>query len=707
MDTRKQKPKTDKEIWDTYEIERTVAELLAGGWERAALQFPDNLLCDAGAVVRILETTLGQKNGSGTRPCNEKSEDPGKFMFEDERKREPVSGFQKQKARFNEIRGVGGEADLHLKRNLHHDPAPTKHEQGESEIGSFEIGADLDSIVLNSAYLGSKNGELDIDLKIVDNKNIDILPRQESTELRDGGLELDSKAANYNTANEEKSDIVLTLPHPTSMELGIGGLEADTANLSVLIPTERLTANVKKTVKQIRFYVLADTSYGSCCVDEIAAEHVNAQVIVHFGRSCLSPTVRLPVIYIFTTPPLDLDAIVRCFQDTFKNKNSSVVLIADIMYDRHIQFILKKLEQHGYKNIIAPEVVHDPASVIPNRRIGLEVDLKSYSLFHISEPPSALLLTLSSRVHDMYIFPTLQTSTSTSPTQSIRAVTSSLIRRRYAIVNSLNTCSIFGILINTLSVAHHLHALEMIQSLIRSAGKKYYNFVVGKINAAKLANFSEIGGWVVIGCWESSLLESKDFYRPVITPWELEWVLTSEKVRVWNGEWRGDFEDVGKLAHDLKDRGGNNLATKSSYQDLAQEDKIDQLKSNTSPDVSSGSIEEPESEPPEFDLRTGRYISNSRPMQTTSRAQNSTDVTKSKNTQASQALCQRPKGTLVRIGNEISPGAHFLKNQRTWIGLGSDFHQSEDISTRMEIGRAGVARGYLVGEEQEGGERRT
>lgn len=37
------------------------------------------------------------------------------------------------------------------------------------------------------------------------------------------------------------------------------------------------------------FYTLADTSYGSCCVDEVAAEHVNCDALIHFGDACLSP----------------------------------------------------------------------------------------------------------------------------------------------------------------------------------------------------------------------------------------------------------------------------------------------------------------------------------------------------------------------------------------------------------------------------------
>ena len=36
-----------------------------------------------------------------------------------------------------------------------------------------------------------------------------------------------------------------------------------------------------------RVFVLGDTSYGSCCVDEVAAQHLVADCIVHYGRSCL------------------------------------------------------------------------------------------------------------------------------------------------------------------------------------------------------------------------------------------------------------------------------------------------------------------------------------------------------------------------------------------------------------------------------------
>mmetsp|Transcript_12830 Transcript_12830/g.26999 ORF Transcript_12830/g.26999 Transcript_12830/m.26999 type:complete len:714 (-) Transcript_12830:133-2274(-) len=46
-------------------------------------------------------------------------------------------------------------------------------------------------------------------------------------------------------------------------------------------------------------FVLGDTTVNSCCPDEVAALHLNADVMVHYGHACLSPTETLPVLYSF------------------------------------------------------------------------------------------------------------------------------------------------------------------------------------------------------------------------------------------------------------------------------------------------------------------------------------------------------------------------------------------------------------------------
>ncbi|KAH7092934.1 putative diphthamide synthesis protein-domain-containing protein [Paraphoma chrysanthemicola] len=437
-----------------------------------------------------------------------------------------------------------------------------------------------------------------------------------------------------------------------------------------------------------KLFILGDTSYGACCVDEVAAEHVDADVVVHYGRSCLSPPSRLPVIYVFTERFLDLEPLVSAFTETYTAKDAKVILMADIPYSHHILPLQARLQENGYTNIHATAIVHNPSSSLPNRTVPPDTadspdTLREYALFHISAPPTSLLLTLSSRVASIHIYPTDTASPSAS---SADRTTSMALRRRYALLTSLSTTPVFGILINTLSVKNYMHILSHVQAQITGAGKKYYTFVVGKVNAAKVANFSEVGGWVVIGCWESSLIESKEFWRPMITPWELGVALKGDEERVWTGAWEADFENV---LREEKDRG--------EALDGVEHGESEQTNGDAEYDS------EEESAPPEFDLRTGRYVSHSRPMRTAAPREPSR-VENGQSAPSSTALTKRANGDIAAVGGIASPGAEFLRSKRTWQGLGTDYGVDEEgqvnpRAARMEEGRSGIARGYVVGAE--------
>ncbi|KAH8646553.1 putative Diphthamide biosynthesis protein 2 [Tricladium varicosporioides] len=460
--------------------------------------------------------------------------------------------------------------------------------------------------------------------------------------------------------------------------------------------------NGKVEQTRMRLYILADTSYGSCCVDEIAAEHVDAQVVVHYGRACLSPTVRLPVVYVFTTRPLEIENVVQAFEESFgqeeEGADAKVVVMADLIYQEHVKILTNTLHKKGWRNIRATEVIHNPTASIPNRKIlweGEDVDeegLKDWRIWHISDPPSALLLTLSSRIKELLIYPT-SNDTKTASTQVIRSNTTAKLRRRYALLTRLTTTPIIGILINTLSVANYLSSITSLQGLISAAGKKSYTFVVGKVNAAKMANFGEIGGWVVIGCWESSLVEGGDFYAPVVTPFELSLALQADGERIWSGEWRGDFDSIPtpSIAAAKKENGFEvGEVKKRERMEISTEDSDD----------------EEESAPPEFDLRTGRYVSHSRPMRSQFSGAmtmvNTSTVSQADPTPASKSLARRAKLDIASVNGAASPGAEYLRTQRTWTGLGSDFlEEGQQEAGVIEEGRGGVARGYRVGGEGE------
>lgn len=437
-----------------------------------------------------------------------------------------------------------------------------------------------------------------------------------------------------------------------------------------------------------QIFVLADTSYSACCVDEVAAEHADAEVVVHYGRSCLSPTSRLPVIYVYTSRELDHTAAVERFEGVFPDKEAKVVVMADLMYQQHVQELVEKLKERGYTNILGTEVVRDPSGLIPNRRIpdGPEMDqdtLKTYSLFHISDPPSSVLLALHSRFASLHIL-AADSSTVDNPTMR----TAGLLRRRFARVLSLASAGVVGILVNTLSVANSLASVDALRRACEAAGKKSYTVVVGRLNPAKLANFAEIEGWVVVGCWESGLIEEEaGYWRPVVTPFEMEVALMSEEDRVWGTEWWGGIEKL-KLEDGKKEEEQKKGAVDTERIEV-QEDE----------DVDSDGVDGDESLPPEFDLRTGKLVS-SRPMRLAVRSAREAkeDGTSSK---GSDALIKRSgPGELASINGVLSPGAEFLRSQRTWQGLGSDFAENQEESTAIEEGRSGIARGYHVGEDQ-------
>lgn len=465
--------------------------------------------------------------------------------------------------------------------------------------------------------------------------------------------------------------------------------DASNADADLAHSINELQVEDKTEQYSARLTILADTSYGTCCVDEVAAEHVDADVVVHYGRSCLSPTARLPVIHVFTHKNLPLEPVVRAFKATYLDPTTKVIIAADVTYADHVPTVYTRLLEEGYTNIYATEIVHEPSSSIPNRTVPESVQeapetLADWQLFHISDPPTALMMTLASRVAAIHIYPT--NDLSNENVKPLPASTAAVLRRRYGTLASLTTVPIWGILINTLSVKNYLHIVEHVKERIAEAGKKSYMFVVGKLNAAKVANFSEIGGWVVIGCWESSLVDSKDFWKPVITPFELELALKDDSDRVWTGAWQSDFQAVldapaQAVNGNEDDQGTSNGATMSDEDDMS----------------------EPESAPPEFDFRTGRYVSHSRPMRDPAPRASQVDGSSTTGPSAARALARRAKGDLAMIGGAVSPGAEYLRSQRTWKGLGSDFdirydeEDSED-STLVKEGRKGIARGYTVGD---------
>jgi hypothetical protein len=58
-------------------------------------------------------------------------------------------------------------------------------------------------------------------------------------------------------------------------------------------------------------------------------------------------------------------------------------------------------------------------------------------------------------------------------------------------------------------IASYLPLIISLRTLLSSHRRKHYTINVGKLNPAKLANFSEVECWVLVACSENGVVESK------------------------------------------------------------------------------------------------------------------------------------------------------------------------------------------------------
>lgn len=431
---------------------------------------------------------------------------------------------------------------------------------------------------------------------------------------------------------------------------------------------------LQQKLENSKIFILADTSYSPCCVDEIAAQHVSADVIVHFGNTCLNRSRSIPVIHVFdAVEGYDLEKAVERFQDSFPDRSAKVLIYSDSQYSLVADKLYEKLAGE-YENLASSHLKdpQDPLAVFIPRNIfrdgddnevlaqrgisNLTGELSEYDIFYLtsSSPSPSLVLYLSTKVSGITIYD-METSETKAAAPNLK--------KRYRYMNVARSATTIGILVNTLSLKDVDTMLRKLQDAIQSAAKKHYTFVVGKPNVPKLANFDVVDIWVVLGCSMGGIIvDSDDYYKPIITPYELMLALQHEIS--WDGQWLIDFESF------LKSSSGD------SQSDAEEEEEL-------SDDVEDGA--------PVFDPVTGKYVSTSKPLRIVQHLNIEQD-----NSTDERGLITRMNGQLT-IRDTVSTAAEHLHQRSTWSGLGSD-HNKEDTeeAAELEQGREGIARGYQV-----------
>ena len=413
-------------------------------------------------------------------------------------------------------------------------------------------------------------------------------------------------------------------------------------------------------------FVLGDTSYGSCCVDEVAAEHYNADFVVHYGHACLSRTSTKPVYFVFGKSHVDTGKLIASLDDVVgadagARPEHPLLVVCHVAYNHAAATIARavlgarphariaKLPDEGRffsPGTAAARRHPDGHACILGQSLDLSAVEKEATVLYLgSDLAQRSQIALRFSQYPVYYF-----DGERCVKESIN--TNRILSRRYLMVSKLKDASMVGFLVGTMGVEGYNEILDHLEKIAEEAGIATYTFLMGKINAAKLANFPDIDAFVMIACPEHTLVDSKDFYRPVATPVEFEIALGLQE---WNVSYSTHFDEL--RVH--KGSAEGETPPTAPYDDT-----------------------------PHFSLATGGLVSRRAPRPSGEDDQDESDTGEGTTSQALVDASKKPSQVALRYS---SPAADLLA-QRSFRGLDPRIGKSEVHAATM--GHVGRAAGY-------------
>ncbi|CAJ0606840.1 unnamed protein product [Cylicocyclus nassatus] len=315
-------------------------------------------------------------------------------------------------------------------------------------------------------------------------------------------------------------------------------------------------------------FVLADTSYRSCCVDEVAAAHASCDAIVHYGDACLSAlTEKIPVKFVFGSFPVDITAFEGVMPYLSCTKDRPVLLLTDACYSDSMAALEEAVERCLPSTQIYRAAVVDPTQEIAHDVLNNTLSFgrimprelcEASSVFlcfvgGTTSPLLSLWLMTYPQCESVIVFDPQTSAIQQQSSHSLRQ-----LRKRLFLIEKLRDAHTVGLVVGTVGVRGHIEAVQRVRKLCKAAGKRLYVISVGKINVPKLSNFAEIDAFILLSCPFGIILDSSDYFRPILSMFEAEMALNPSKS--WSGydKWSADFtsftnDEVGCLDGDHTD----------------------------------------------------------------------------------------------------------------------------------------------------------
>lgn len=261
--------------------------------------------------------------------------------------------------------------------------------------------------------------------------------------------------------------------------------------------------------------ILADIVYGACCIEDLTANELSLDLLVHYGHSCLIPITEtcMKTLYVFVDIKINVSKLVECLVSNFPNSNEAICLVSTIQFTDSLAAAKTLLEAQGFTNYVIPqakprmmgELLGCTSPAIPQSQIisisdgrfHLEAAMiqNPHATFYRYDPYQNKIYTEHYDLDDMKM-------------------------RRAVAIKQLKAATHVGLVMGTLGRQGSLHILVQLEKLLCEAGKKFSRFLMSDVAPGNLLKYSEVDAWVEIACPRLAIDWGDDYPVALLNPYE-------------------------------------------------------------------------------------------------------------------------------------------------------------------------------------------
>ncbi|XP_018357646.1 PREDICTED: diphthamide biosynthesis protein 1 [Trachymyrmex cornetzi] len=274
-------------------------------------------------------------------------------------------------------------------------------------------------------------------------------------------------------------------------------------------------ADIIEDFTEAETVIMADVTYGACCVDDYTTRALDADFLVHYGHSCLIPvdqTAGIKVLYVFVNIKIDISHCVDCLKVTLPI-TTKIALVSTIQFATTVQAVAAELRREGYEISVPQSKPLSPGEILgctaPQVRCADVVMYIGDGRFHLE----AVMIAnpkLRAFKYDPY---------AKKLTEEFYDHERMLKTRHEAIQRAIKTDK-YALVLSTLGRQGSPRVLKTLQNRIEALGKENVVILLSEIFPDKIKLFKDVDAFIQIACPRLSIDWGVAFEKPFLTPYE-------------------------------------------------------------------------------------------------------------------------------------------------------------------------------------------